>query len=115
MTSVTQAVVEQADREAAAGCYAEWRKPVSERCAREGKNDSDDLILAFARHRLASTAALEKQVELLREALRPFATIAVGSAWEDSAHLGWENLTVGDLRRARTALQASTNPEATDE
>lgn len=47
--------VTQADRDAAAERYKEWRKPVSERCARDGSNDCDDLVQAFARHRLAST------------------------------------------------------------
>jgi len=101
----TESMVTQADREAAAPFGG-----LIEQEIRDGLHDGHPLVQAFASHREQATAELV-------EALRPFAEAAADlddktrdgcSMWEHHVSV---NVTAGDFRRARRALQEGSRHE----
>lgn len=112
MTMTEQLVsVEQVDREAAAGYIS--NDGLRYRTAQDmafGRHDGNRLVQAFARHRLDAIAAIGKERDGLREALKPFALAADdlddqhgerSDIWEAPAAM---SITAGNLRAARAAL-----------
>lgn len=81
--------VSQEDRDAAASLIRAGRASLKELVAHDmeqGRDDDGHIVQAFARHaqsaRLAERQAGAERERVLREALEPFADIAVGEVWE---------------------------------
>ena len=103
--------VTQADREAAAEIERIACGPKSEiKAILSGERDSDPLVQAFARHRIVATRQAEEQIKLLRGALEPVASVEFLSPEENYADNDLVMVSVGTVRAARQALEA-TSPQ----
>ena len=87
MTEITQA-----DRDAAELAFAVW-------------DNTNELALAFARHRIGQLQALAARVKVLEAALRQSDDLL--THWHGYAHQGWDRPSLKETRDAIVAARAA--------